>query len=420
MGDLGALEGSEGWPVRRLRALADVTLGRQRSPKHASGPHMVPYLRAANVLDGRLDLSDVKEMNFTPNEQVVYSLKPGDVLITEGSGSLNTVGASAVWNGELAGVVCFQNTLLRARPRRGMDPRYLAWWCRNAFGSGLFASVATGANIFHLSGERVRAIEVVLPPPRLQTVIADLLDREAARIDELVSKKQLLADQLAIRRRALVDQAIRAARLSSMVRIRHLAERITSGPRGWAGYVGDDGEPFLRISNVQRESIELALEDVVGVAVPTEARAEARRTRVSGGDILVSITADIGSVGLVPSSIREGYVSQHLCLIHPRRDVVDPQWLAFALLSSDAQHQLDSARYGGTKTQLALDDVASVQIPLPPLGDQVELARRLREGHRQLITLTEKLDDQMLVLQERRQALITAAVTGELDVARVS
>ena len=78
---------------------------------------MVRYLRAANVKDGSLDLSDVKEMDFNPAEQVTYALRPGDVLVTEGAGSLAAVGASAVWDGELDGIVCFQNTLLRLRAK---------------------------------------------------------------------------------------------------------------------------------------------------------------------------------------------------------------------------------------------------------------------------------------------------------------
>ena len=69
--------------ARPLRTYAHVQLGRQRSPEFAQGPFMVSYLRAANVKDGHLDLSDVKEMNFTPVEQHLFSLQPGDVLVSE-------------------------------------------------------------------------------------------------------------------------------------------------------------------------------------------------------------------------------------------------------------------------------------------------------------------------------------------------
>jgi hypothetical protein len=121
------------WDSKTLRGVAEVVLGRQRTPQQADGPHMVPYLRAANVRDGQLDLIDVMSMNFSPSEQQIFSLRSGDVLVTEGSGSLSTVGASAAWSGELRGTVCFQNTLLRMRPKQNaIDGRFLLWWARAA------------------------------------------------------------------------------------------------------------------------------------------------------------------------------------------------------------------------------------------------------------------------------------------------
>jgi len=110
-------------------------------------------------------------MNFTPTEQRVFSLKPGDVLVTEGSGSLSAVGASAVWNDEIEGPVCFQHTLLRLRPRPGTHGRYLAWWCRFAFADRIFASSAAGANIFNLSAERVRELPMASIPLHSQTAV---------------------------------------------------------------------------------------------------------------------------------------------------------------------------------------------------------------------------------------------------------
>lgn len=194
-----------------VRAVAEVSLGRQRSPQHDSGPHMVPYLRAANVKDGFLDLSDVKQMNFAPAERRVFSLRPGDVLVTEGSGSLGSVGASAVWRGEIEGPVCFQNTLLRMRPREGVtDGRFLEWWARSAFGSGVFASVATGANIYHISAERVRALPIEVPSMEEQRRIADFLDTQTARIDRMTDLQRAALDRVAERDVAALDLGIDA------------------------------------------------------------------------------------------------------------------------------------------------------------------------------------------------------------------
>lgn len=191
--------------IRPLRAYAEVVLGRQRSPQHDNGPFMTHYLRAANVKDGGLDLGDVKEMNFEPEEQRRFSLRPGDVLVTEGSGSLTSVGASAVWSGELDGSVCFQNTLLRLRPRQSTNGRFLAWWCRHAFADGLFASVSSGANIFHISADRMRSLPMIYIPLISQRAIADFLDTETARIDALITKKRRMIEVLEERRWSSLD-----------------------------------------------------------------------------------------------------------------------------------------------------------------------------------------------------------------------
>jgi len=79
-----------------LDEIADVRLGRQRSPKNHTGSRMRPYLRAANVTWSGLELSDVKEMNFTEAESETYELRPGDVLVAEASGSASEVGKPAI------------------------------------------------------------------------------------------------------------------------------------------------------------------------------------------------------------------------------------------------------------------------------------------------------------------------------------
>ncbi|MEU6443376.1 restriction endonuclease subunit S [Streptomyces sp. NPDC047046] len=214
---------------RRLHSVAEVILGRQRAPQHTTGDHMVPYLRAANVKDGRLDLSDVMEMNFSPTEQEVFALRAGDVLVTEGSGSLSAVGASSVWQGEIPGTVCFQNTLLRMRPRSGLaDGAFLEWWARAAFAAREFASIATGANIFHLSAERVRSLPTRFPPLRVQQEIAGRLARETVRIDRFIAMRERQQALLAERRQALITAAVTGQFDVSSASGRNVTEGIAS------------------------------------------------------------------------------------------------------------------------------------------------------------------------------------------------
>jgi type I restriction enzyme S subunit len=169
---------------------------------------MTRYLRAANVKDGRLDLSDVMEMNFTPAEQRRFALKHGDVLISEGAGSLAAVGAAAVWNGELEGMVCFQNTLIRLRARDGMDPNYAAWWSRFAYESGLFASVAGGANIYHLGAETVGRLACPVPSLEGQREIARRLEDDVGSLEHEMALRLHQIDLLKERRQALITAAV--------------------------------------------------------------------------------------------------------------------------------------------------------------------------------------------------------------------
>lgn len=165
----------------RLADAVQVTMGRQRSPKHRTGAHVVPYLRAANVKDGYLELNDVLEMNFTPAEQEKFRLVRGDILVTEGCGSLSQIGANAVWEEQIDEPVCFQNTLLRLRAVDGKTTSpFVAQWARYAFESGTFSAVSSGTNIFHIGAER--AGEILFPevPLPRQKEITDTLDQAEA------------------------------------------------------------------------------------------------------------------------------------------------------------------------------------------------------------------------------------------------
>lgn len=194
--------------VVRAGDFFEITMGRQRSPKHAQGDHMVPYLRSANVKDGRLELEDVKTMNFTPTEQSKYALRDGDVLISEGCGSLDQLGAAAQWFGN-GDVVCFQNTLLRLRERPGIStPGYANQWARYAFESGGFAAVASGTNIFHIGAER--AVEMPVRPTTLEDQESFVATVESA--DQMTTTARNEVDALVALRSALLEELLSGSR----------------------------------------------------------------------------------------------------------------------------------------------------------------------------------------------------------------
>ena len=145
-----------------LESIGEVRLGRQRSPKNHTGDRMRPYLRAANVDWNKLRLDDVKEMQFSEAEEVVYQLKEGDILLTEASGSPAEVGKSAIYSGEPEHV-CFQNTLLRIRCSEQARPDFLQKYLLAEARRGSFMPAARGVGINHLGRKRLAQFAISLP-----------------------------------------------------------------------------------------------------------------------------------------------------------------------------------------------------------------------------------------------------------------
>lgn len=185
--------------VQRLGDIAEIRLGRQRSPKNHVGPRLRPYLRAANVTWNGLDLRDVKLMNFSSPESSVYELQLGDVLVAEASGSASEVGKPAIWDGSIANC-CFQNTLLRVRSDRFLA-EYLYFVLLAHARGGTFARASRGVGIHHLSKSGLSALAVPVPTlaqqeaivrraRSIQSAVARLLDdveKQSARVRKLRS-----------------------------------------------------------------------------------------------------------------------------------------------------------------------------------------------------------------------------------------
>lgn len=399
---------------------------------------MVPYLRAANVKDGELDLADVKMMNFTPEEQAVFSLREGDVLVTEGSGSLSSVGASAVWRGELSGAVCFQNTLIRLRPRSDRtDGGFLAWWARHAFVDGLFASIANGANIYHISAERVRDLHMRFPPPTKQRSIASFLDTETARIDALIAKKSCLVELIVERRLSVMAAGVSGRLTLTGQRKASSLAWLDSIPDHWdevgltlVAQLGSGHTPSRKREDWWLES---------ECTIPWITTGEVARLRTDRVEYIDETREKISPIGL-ENSAAEIHPAGTVVLCRTasagysgimRHDMATSQdfatWtcgpllrprfllLCLRVMRSDLLGRL---AMGSTHKTIYMPDIQSLRIPLPPVREQDEIVELVWEQLDRDGRVEDLLTHQIDLLAERRQALITAAVTGELDVAQ--
>ena len=171
-----------GWTTAPLRDVADVRLGRQRSPKHEHGDRMRPYLRAANVKWTGLDLADVKQMAFTITESKTYELQAGDLLLGEASGSPSEVGKPGQYYGQIDGC-CFQNTLLRVRLPEGLSPDFYEHFFREQALNGRFAAGSRGVGIRHLGAAALSAWQVPIPSSAEQGRIVTAIEEAFSKLD---------------------------------------------------------------------------------------------------------------------------------------------------------------------------------------------------------------------------------------------
>jgi len=187
------------WPSATLEQICDIQLGKMLSPKSRIGLRPRPYLRNANVLWNRFDLSSMLEMDFAEEEEEKFGLRDGDVLVCEGG----EPGRAAVWVNQIA--PCFyQKALLRLRPHdRVVDPYFMMFRLWLGATTGEFTSDHAKTTIAHLPEVRLRALRIGVPSMAVQKQIVRLLtdgmaqaDRARAAAEEQISLASCLAQAL--------------------------------------------------------------------------------------------------------------------------------------------------------------------------------------------------------------------------------
>lgn len=395
----------DGWRQTTLGEAVEVTMGRQRSPTHAVGEHMLPYLRAANVKDGRLQLDSVFDMNFSPAEQATFSLRPGDVLVTEGCGSIGQLGAAARWDGEIGGTVCFQNTLLRLRAVQGVtDPGFVDVWARHAFSSGIFAAVASGTNIFHIGSTQVKRIPFLLPPLAEQRRIADV----AGAVDHMERLAATLAQEADSARAAFEESSLPMGQPHSTVPLGDIAE-VVSGVTKDAKRQADPSfveVPYVRVANLQRGYLDL--DDVATIRVPER---RALQLRLRPGDILFNEGGDRDKLGR--GWVWEGQIERCIHQNHVLRarlldEAFDPR---FVSICGNTYGRQWFEAMGSQTTNLASLNLSTLKrFPVPILP--VEGQRLLVEGSDAFRSLARQATSVAEAARDLRLAVLADLLSG--------
>ena len=265
------------------------------------------------------------------------------------------------WNVDTAfGLVAHKEVLL---------PKYLYYFCVNFD----FERLNTTVTIPSLTKANLLQIEIRVPDMDIQQNIVSVLDKICYLI-ELRQKELYNLDQLVKSR--FIEMFGNPKSNPNSYPISQLSEHIkflTSGSRGWAQYCVDNGsEWFITIKNVK--DCRISIDNMQPINAPDNA--EAKRTKVQEGDLLISITADLGRTGVVTKEIADhgAYINQHLTCIRLNKEILNPMDVAFFMESPAGKEQFESKNQSAVKAGLNFNSINSLRLLVPPLELQNQLA----------------------------------------------
>lgn len=334
-----------------------------------------------------------------------------------------SIRAGALGTAPEDGLVTYHYEVMHARP--GNSAQFLVYLMKSdwfiaelvrrerGIGAGNQANVRTTEVPFRV----LRTIDAWLPSHRTQLAIANFLDQETAKIDALIEKQNALIDRLRERRDAEWS-ALYEAMLASQAPIRRVLTSIVDGPFGSsltsAHYV-DEGTRVVRLGNIGINEFR----DVDRAFISGEYALELSAHALEPGDVVMAGLGDermpLGRAAVVPAELGPAIVKADCYRLRPNHRV-SPDYLAWALSAPPVRRQITDLARGATRSRLNTALARMVRVKLPSPSTQDAVVAGWRDSMARYDSLIAKAERFVELARERRSALITAAVTGQIDV----
>ena len=250
----------------------------------------------------------------------------------------------------------------------------------------------------------------------IPNITSDEQSRIVARIEELFSELDKAVDtlkttkeQLEVYRQAVLKDAFSGFEKKDS--IRNLTMVVTSGSRGWAKYYSNSGALFVRIGNLTHSGIDIDFRDIQHITPPDNA--EGVRTRLQPNDVLVSITADLGSIGFVSEKVEEAYINQHIALVR-FQNPVQGRFMAWYLRSEYGQKDLLKNKRGGGKLGLGLDDIRDTPVPIVSVLVAQKTVDEIEERLSVCDSIEKTVDATLAQADAMRQSILKQSFEGKI------
>ena len=362
----------------------------------------------------------------------VRRLRLGDLLLEKSGGGDNQPVGTVVLNTYGGPAIC-SNFIARMSVHEGSDPRHMAFLHAALYAYRINTrSIKQNTGIQNLDSASYLNESVAFPAMSEQCAIAAFLSRETAKIDALVAKKERLIELLQEKRTALITQAVTNGLGPDVpmkdARVAWLGEipahwdvlrlfRLTPSDRSimygivLPGPNVKDGVPIVKGGDVSSERLHL---DMLNRTHP-DIEAGHVRSRLRGGDLVYAIRGSIGAVAIIPDELDGANLTQDAARV-AYTTATHGRWLLYTLKSAAIFSQLDAGALGATIRGINIRDLKRAVVPQPPQSEQRAIAAFLDRGTAKIDALIAKGHEAIERLRELRTALISAAVTGKIDV----
>lgn len=409
----------EHWSVARLGHVA--TAWTSNVDKHTVAGE--PPVRLCNYTDVYRNAAITPGMEFmaasaTLDQIERFRIARGDTLITKDSETADDIGIPAYVEHEAPDLICgYHLAIVRPAPD-AIDPRFLYWVMASAPTLRQWSVLAAGVTRVGIRSGDLPKAQLPLPPVQEQRAIADFLDRETAQIDTLIAKQEQLIERLRERRRAVSEAAV-ADVASTGTRLKHFVRSVA---QGWSpqclGWPADGIETWAVLKAGAANGGVFRSSENKELPPEEEPRPD---ITVKAGQLIVSRANTrelVGSAAVPELDYPRLMLCDKLYAFDIDPDRAESRFVALVLGSRRWRDLIEMEATGASQSMVNVSqsDIVNLQMSLPALDDQRAILSRHTAETARIDAVTSKAEQFIALAKERRSALITAAVTGQIDV----
>jgi len=417
------------WRLERLKSISEIRSGVAKG-RNLSGKKTIelPYLRVANVQENRLELDDISMIEIQLSEESRYSLKPGDVLMTEG-GDNDKLGRGAVWKGQIPRCL-HQNHIFAVRPFDPENSYWINWMTQTEFLKYFFLSRSKQTtNLASISSTNLKVTPIVFPSLYERSAIATYLDTKTAQIDRKIDLLTQKAQRYEELKRALINETVTRGLDKSVPMKDSGIEWIGEIPEHWNIKRLKEILDIVNGSTPKSSNSENWDGDIYWVTTDDLGKLESKfildtkrkitetgfmscgTTLCPENSIILSSRAPIGHIGILSF---QACTNQGCKTLVPYNRIINGIFLYYKIFAS--KERLQSLGRGTTFIELSTKELSLFNISLPPLSEQKAIAHYLDTKTAQIDQIIQTINTQIEKLKELRKTLINDVVTGKIKV----